>query len=293
MGTLSGGGKQVISIGKRCLLGANAGIGISLGDDCVVAAGTYVTAGTKVTLPDGSVVKARELSGQSGWLYWHNSVNGRVEATPRQGEGIALNEALALQRLTVARRRTTAILAVLGRDRCRRRGLFRVARGRRPAARPRELHGHRRRPHRRDVDRAGRERRPDRRRRRAARTAGPGRHHRDRDGVPGVEAAEPRRRRPRLARHLPAAAEPGLGHREADHGPVLLDQRLLRRAGEGRRLPGHGDHRRRAGGAALGLPRRVRRPRAGRPRDRQRDVGQQQGSVHLRRRRARRRTSSR
>jgi 2,3,4,5-tetrahydropyridine-2-carboxylate N-succinyltransferase len=94
MGTLSGGGKQVISIGERCLLGANAGIGISLGDDCVVAAGTYVTAGTKVTLPDGSVVKARELSGQSNWLYWHNSVNGRVEATPRQGEGIALNEAL-------------------------------------------------------------------------------------------------------------------------------------------------------------------------------------------------------
>ena len=94
MGTLSGGGKQVISIGKRCLLGANAGIGISLGDDCVVAAGTYVTAGTKVTLPDGSVVKARELSGQSSWLYWHNSVNGRIEATPRQGEGIALNEAL-------------------------------------------------------------------------------------------------------------------------------------------------------------------------------------------------------
>lgn len=94
MGTLSGGGKEVISIGERCLLGANAGIGISLGDDCVVAAGTYVTAGTKVTLPDGSVVKARELSGQSGWLFLHNSVNGRVEATQRKGEGIALNAAL-------------------------------------------------------------------------------------------------------------------------------------------------------------------------------------------------------
>jgi 2,3,4,5-tetrahydropyridine-2-carboxylate N-succinyltransferase len=63
MGTLSGGGTEVISIGERCLLGANAGIGISLGDDCVVEAGCYVTAGTKVTLPDGSVVKARELSG--------------------------------------------------------------------------------------------------------------------------------------------------------------------------------------------------------------------------------------
>src|ERR1700709_241746 len=62
MGTLSGGGKEVISLGERCLIGANGGIGISLGDDCVVEAGTYVTAGTKVLLPDGSVVKARELS---------------------------------------------------------------------------------------------------------------------------------------------------------------------------------------------------------------------------------------
>ncbi|MBA2559081.1 MAG: 2,3,4,5-tetrahydropyridine-2,6-dicarboxylate N-succinyltransferase, partial [Propionibacteriales bacterium] len=74
MGTLSGGGTQVVSIGERCLLGANAGVGISLGDDCVVAAGCYITAGTKLTLPDGSVAKARELSGQSGWLYWQNSV---------------------------------------------------------------------------------------------------------------------------------------------------------------------------------------------------------------------------
>jgi len=94
MGTLSGGGTQVVSVGKRCLLGANAGIGISLGDDCVVAAGTYITAGTKVTLPDGSVVKALELSGQSGLLYWQNSVTGAVEARPRTGDGIALNEAL-------------------------------------------------------------------------------------------------------------------------------------------------------------------------------------------------------
>ncbi|TWD73296.1 2,3,4,5-tetrahydropyridine-2-carboxylate N-succinyltransferase [Kribbella amoyensis] len=94
MGTLSGGGKQVISIGKRCLLGANGGIGISLGDDCVVEAGLYVTAGTKVTLPDGSVVKARDLSGQPGLLYLRNSVTGAVEARPRQGEGITLNEAL-------------------------------------------------------------------------------------------------------------------------------------------------------------------------------------------------------
>jgi 2,3,4,5-tetrahydropyridine-2-carboxylate N-succinyltransferase len=94
MGTLSGGGKQVVSIGKRCLLGANGGTGISLGDDCVVEAGLYVTAGTKVTLPDGSVVKARDLSGQPGLLYLRNSVTGAVEARPRKGEGITLNEAL-------------------------------------------------------------------------------------------------------------------------------------------------------------------------------------------------------
>ncbi|MFG1620355.1 2,3,4,5-tetrahydropyridine-2,6-dicarboxylate N-succinyltransferase [Kribbella sp. NPDC049227] len=94
MGTLSGGGTQVVSIGKRCLLGANGGTGISLGDDCVVEAGLYVTAGTKVTLPDGSVVKARDLSGQPGLLYMRNSVTGAVEARPRKGEGITLNEAL-------------------------------------------------------------------------------------------------------------------------------------------------------------------------------------------------------
>ncbi len=96
MGTLSGGGKEVISIGERCLLGANAGVDIALGDDCVVAAGCYVTAGTKLTLPDGSVVKARELSGQSGWLFWQNSVTGGIEAVRRDGDsaGIELNAAL-------------------------------------------------------------------------------------------------------------------------------------------------------------------------------------------------------
>jgi 2,3,4,5-tetrahydropyridine-2-carboxylate N-succinyltransferase len=94
MGTLSGGGTQVISIGRRCLLGANAGIGISLGDDCVVEAGLYVTAGTKVTLPDGTTVAARTLSGQDGVLLRRNSVSGAVEALPRIGEGIALNAAL-------------------------------------------------------------------------------------------------------------------------------------------------------------------------------------------------------
>jgi 2,3,4,5-tetrahydropyridine-2-carboxylate N-succinyltransferase len=94
MGTLSGGGKEVISVGQRCLIGANAGIGISLGDDCVVAAGTYVTAGSKVTMPDGSVRKAADLSGQSGLLFLHDSVTGALVVRQRVGEGIALNEAL-------------------------------------------------------------------------------------------------------------------------------------------------------------------------------------------------------
>jgi 2,3,4,5-tetrahydropyridine-2-carboxylate N-succinyltransferase len=94
MGTLSGGGTQVISIGERCLLGANAGIGISLGNDCVVAAGTYVTAGTKVTLPDGSVVKALELSGSDGLLFLTDSVTGAIVVRPRQGQGVTLNSAL-------------------------------------------------------------------------------------------------------------------------------------------------------------------------------------------------------
>lgn len=79
MGTLSGGGKQVNSIGERSLLGANAGIGISLGDDSIVEAGLYVTAGTKVRMPDGTIVQARELSGQPGLLFRRNSQTGSVE----------------------------------------------------------------------------------------------------------------------------------------------------------------------------------------------------------------------
>jgi 2,3,4,5-tetrahydropyridine-2-carboxylate N-succinyltransferase len=95
MGTLSGGGNQVISIGKRCLLGANSGLGISLGDDCVVEAGCYVTAGTKVTVmdSDGSpqVIKAVELSGRSNILFRRNSVTGTMEAVPWRAEGVTLN----------------------------------------------------------------------------------------------------------------------------------------------------------------------------------------------------------
>jgi len=94
MGTLSGGGTDRVSIGKRSLLGANAGIGISLGDDCVIEAGCYITAGSKITLPDGRVVKARELSGANGLIFWRNSVTGALEARPRKGTGIELNAAL-------------------------------------------------------------------------------------------------------------------------------------------------------------------------------------------------------
>jgi 2,3,4,5-tetrahydropyridine-2-carboxylate N-succinyltransferase len=94
MGTLSGGGKEKISIGERSLLGANAGVGISLGDDCVIEAGTYITAASKILLTDGRVVKARELSGVNGLLFWRNSQTGALEARSRQGTGIELNAAL-------------------------------------------------------------------------------------------------------------------------------------------------------------------------------------------------------
>jgi 2,3,4,5-tetrahydropyridine-2-carboxylate N-succinyltransferase len=94
MGTLSGGGKEVIRVGKRCLVGANGGIGISLGDDCVVEAGLYVTAGSRVTLPDGTVVKALDVSGQDGLLFRRNSTTGAIEALPRTGGSVELNAQL-------------------------------------------------------------------------------------------------------------------------------------------------------------------------------------------------------
>jgi 2,3,4,5-tetrahydropyridine-2-carboxylate N-succinyltransferase len=94
MGTLSGGGKQIVRIGERCLLGANAGTGISLGDDTVVEAGCYITAGSKVLLPDGRVVKALELSGVPGLLFLRNSQTGALEARPRMANSVELNAAL-------------------------------------------------------------------------------------------------------------------------------------------------------------------------------------------------------
>jgi len=94
MGTLSGGGKEVIRIGEGCLIGANAGLGISLGNGCVVEAGCYVTAGSRITLPDGEIVKARELSSRDGLLFRRNSVSGALEALQRSGSWGGLNPSL-------------------------------------------------------------------------------------------------------------------------------------------------------------------------------------------------------
>ena len=94
MGTLSGGGKEVISIGEKCLLGANSGLGISLGNNCVIEAGTYITAAAKVTLPDGEVVKAGTLSGANDLLFRRNSLTGGLEAVMRTGTWGGLNSVL-------------------------------------------------------------------------------------------------------------------------------------------------------------------------------------------------------
>ena len=94
MGTLSGGGKEVISIGEKCLLGANSGLGISLGDNCVIEAGTYITAAAKVKLPDGEIVKAGSLSGAHNLLFRRNSLTGGLEAVMRTGTWGGLNSVL-------------------------------------------------------------------------------------------------------------------------------------------------------------------------------------------------------
>jgi 2,3,4,5-tetrahydropyridine-2-carboxylate N-succinyltransferase len=94
MGTLSGGGKEVITIGENCLVGANSGVGISLGDNCVIEAGCYVTSGSKIKLPDGEFVKAKELSGATGLVFWRNSVTGALEAKPKTGTWSGLNSVL-------------------------------------------------------------------------------------------------------------------------------------------------------------------------------------------------------
>jgi 2,3,4,5-tetrahydropyridine-2-carboxylate N-succinyltransferase len=94
MGTLSGGGKEVISVGEKSLLGANSGLGISLGNNCVIEAGTYITAAAKVRLPDGEVVKAGELSGANDLLFRRNSLDGSLEVVVRTGTWGGLNSIL-------------------------------------------------------------------------------------------------------------------------------------------------------------------------------------------------------
>ena len=94
MGTLSGGGKEVISVGEKCLLGANSGLGISLGTNCVIEAGTYITAAAKVKLPDGEVVKAGTLSGANDLLFRRNSLSGGLEVVMRTGTWGGLNSVL-------------------------------------------------------------------------------------------------------------------------------------------------------------------------------------------------------
>jgi 2,3,4,5-tetrahydropyridine-2-carboxylate N-succinyltransferase len=94
MGTLSGGGKEVISIGEKCLLGANSGLGISLGNNCVIESGTYITAAAKIRLPDGEIVKASSLSGANNLLFRRNSLDGCLEAIMRTGSWGGLNSVL-------------------------------------------------------------------------------------------------------------------------------------------------------------------------------------------------------
>jgi 2,3,4,5-tetrahydropyridine-2-carboxylate N-succinyltransferase len=94
MGTLSGGGKEIISIGEKCLLGANSGLGISLGNNCVIESGTYITAAAKVRLPDGEIVKASSLSGANNLLFRRNSLDGCLEAIMRTGSWGGLNSVL-------------------------------------------------------------------------------------------------------------------------------------------------------------------------------------------------------
>ena len=272
MGTLSGGGKEVISIGERCLLGANAGIGISLGDDCVVEAGCYVTAGTKVTVPDmdgkPQVVKARRAlrapttccSAATRSPAPSRRCRGRARAsrstppcTPTDGPG-ARRTGAAPGRGRRARRSSAAVgVAVTARRRPARPT---------PRAAPPTVDGH-------TVDarpRAGRERRADRgdRGRSAACRPGPPRSRwpRRTRSPSSTTSSTATATRSGLFQQRPSQ---GWGTRAADPRPVLRDQRLLRRAGEGRRLRDDADHRGRPGGAALRLPRGLRRPRGRRP----------------------------
>ena len=218
MGTLSGGGQQVISIGERCLLGANSGLGISLGDDCIVEAGLYLTAATKVTMPDGQVVKARSLSGESGLLFIRNSVTGAIEARRREGSGVELNAALhaelsapfAIWNCTdprLPRRRTgdrdrarPRLVLVAAESRTHRSGSGSAAvrgHGQRPVGGARPGPGPLRLDHRRPVGQAW--------------PAAAGRVDRDGDRLPGDRDPQPGLRRPGFGRTVPAASRPRAG----------------------------------------------------------------------------------
>ena len=218
------------------------GIGISLGDDCVVEAGLYVTAGTKVTLPDGTVVKAAELSGvEQPAVPAATRVTGAVEARPRTGHRHRAQRRAARQRLSrraphrhAPRRRAARSPAPLARaprassPSCSSRSASSAGRLVGVAGRlVHHLGGRRCQPTARAAarlrPRAGRQRRAHRRRRVKRGLPAARRDDRHHDGDPGVEAAQPELRRPRLPRPVPAAAEPGLGHGGADPRPRARD----------------------------------------------------------------------
>ena len=262
MGTLSGGGTEVISIGERCLLGANAGIGISLGDDCVVEAGCYVTAGTKVTVKDidrkPKVVKAATLSGADNVLFRRNSVTapsrrcrGRARAWPSTRTCMRTRSS---DRRTLRRRRRRSVVVV---------GVGHVVARRRTAPRPRGLHGRGRRRTGDLIPEQARNASVIAADRRAPRAPGAGGVDRARDGVPGVQIRNLDHGDRDSLGIFQQRPSQGWGTR-ARCGPVLRDQRVLRRAREDRRLPDDADHRGRPEGAALRLPRGLRGARRGR-----------------------------
>ena len=290
MGTLSGGGKEVISIGERCLLGANAGIGISLGDDCVVEAGCYVTAGTKVhrarhatasprssrppscpapttccSAATPSPAPSRPSRGRRRASRSTPPCMPTTELTTRSGEHATHAPA---EVAAAVRRSLTWALVVLAAC-ASSRGRLPGPVGRRAAARPRGLHRQGRRGRGRARHGAGRERHADRRGRRTPRAARAGGVDRAGHRVPGVASSRNLDHGDRdsvgLFQQRPSQ---GWGTRRAAHGPLLRDQRVLRRAGQDRRLPGDADHRGRPGGAALRLPRGLRGARRRSPRAR-------------------------
>ena len=282
MGTLSGGGTQIISIGERCLLGANAGLGISLGDECIVEAGLYLTAGTRVTMPDGEVVKALELSGANNLLFRRNSQTGAVEAQQRSGVWGGLNEIAARKPLSSCRR--TATLVERSARARRARGPRRRARATSPAPRrSRAPAATRRMPRRRrpappSRGRTTRRRRPARGPRRAAPAGRPRAWPRSARGSRRRAVLVPRHDRRALDERLrrgadvrPVALEGAdeLGVAGHEARPVARHRRALGERVEREHVRAVGDlqRRRRAGRrrtTARSTPRRRRGPRRAR-----------------------------